>query len=498
MYFKPTSIPRIVYQTWETKTFEPEFQRFLDEQKKINNNFQFVLCDASERLEFIKNNFSEEHVYTYNLLRPGAFKADFWRYCMLYIHGGFYMDIDMISKSNISSLLLDENVTFIAPIDLNLTISNHNVCNGFFGVTPKHPIMLECINRCIFNVKNQLINCITNLDVTGPGCLGQSVNRYMGRHEFESIIGMEGIHNDILLIKFSLNEVISDQNNEPLIINKHGSEELIKAYEKECKKIPNYISFVDFNHDVIYNYDRYTLDNNITSLKNYHNGEEAKFRLFKYCGVSDCIRRGFRWEEHQHWLADRFLNKDSIVIEAGSHIGTLTVKLSKCAGKVYAFEPIKQTLNVLKENIKINHCDNVEIINKGLSNEIGTTKVQWIHPNNPGGTGLHGSNVKKDFNDINEDIIVDLITIDSMNLDRLDYIKIDVEGYEHMVIEGAKETIRKFKPPMVIECFEEIGVNTGKIASNEYLNEKFKFLLDLGYTYEHQYFEDFLFLPSTN
>ena len=45
--------------------------------------------------DFIAKHFSEEVVYTFDKLKPGAYKADLWRYCVMYITGGIYLDIKM-------------------------------------------------------------------------------------------------------------------------------------------------------------------------------------------------------------------------------------------------------------------------------------------------------------------------------------------------------------------------------------------------------------------
>ena len=59
--------------------------------KTYNPTYKHILYDNSDCLNFIKNNFGKEYLITYNKIIPGAFKADFWRYCILYIKGGIYV-----------------------------------------------------------------------------------------------------------------------------------------------------------------------------------------------------------------------------------------------------------------------------------------------------------------------------------------------------------------------------------------------------------------------
>jgi len=287
-----------------------------------------------------------------------------------------------------------------------------------------------------------------------------------------------------------------------LVQNKNGNVDIKDAYDKECSRIDNFFDWGEFGTMTrignLVSYDAFERSSGKTELANYHNGNPASFYLFKNCGISDCIRRGWRWEEHQHSIIDKYLNNKSIAVEIGSHIGTLTVKLSKVVSKVYAFEPMKATYNTLVDNLELNNCDNVIHHEKGCGDENKKVRVKWISDNNAGGTGLEGGYLTKDSN-IDCDIIVDVVTLDSLKLEKIDYMKIDAEGYEELVIKGAKETIQACLPLIVMECFNEDTFNSHVFnaprASNIEITDRFKFLLDLGYTYEHVAFEDFLFIP---
>ncbi len=89
-------IPLVVYQTWETKTLNSDIiNKIITRNKARNLEFQFVLCDKSERDEFIRENFDADIYKAYKHINPhfGATVADFWRYCVLYKKGGVYIDI---------------------------------------------------------------------------------------------------------------------------------------------------------------------------------------------------------------------------------------------------------------------------------------------------------------------------------------------------------------------------------------------------------------------
>ncbi|MDA7669971.1 FkbM family methyltransferase [Akkermansiaceae bacterium] len=247
----------------------------------------------------------------------------------------------------------------------------------------------------------------------------------------------------------------------------------------------------------------FLVDKKIHEIPNYYKDKSAKFQLYEYCIISDCIRRGYKWEEHQHDLAHKYINSDSVVVEVGAHIGSLTIILSKLSKNVHCFEPLKQSYDLLRKNLLLNNCKNVITYQKGVGDEIGNTKVGYISNGNCGATILKGGSVDKYWKN-KTDLDVELVTLDSLNLDRLDYLKIDVEGYEENVIKGGLNTINNFKPIIVIECMEDY--NLGSIISDKTLKSRFNNLLDLGYTYKNLLSEckweegekiwDILFLPK--
>jgi FkbM family methyltransferase len=498
------SIPKIIHQTFEHLDFSQEFQNIVNDWKIENPNFEHKLYNRKEREKFIKQNFSLNVYNAYKKIKPGAFKADLWRYCILHEYGGFYADIDTLCLSSLDKFI-GNKIEFVATIDLNEGYCGyHNVANAFIGCTPQHPIIKNCIERILNWIENETFPT-WNLDFSGPGCLGRSVNKFLSREEDKSMVGFEGNHSGIVLLNFEpKTEFVRDLNYKKILQNKNGNSIIKELYDKECNKVKNYFDWGSFGHGVIrfqdmVKVDPFTPSNELTTLENYHNNSPATFSLYKYCGISDCIRRGYRWEEHQHEVIDKYLNSNSIALEVGAHIGTLTVKLSKTVQKVYAFEPIENSFKLLNKNLQLNNCNNVQTFQKGVADKISSTYVRWVGEKNAGGTGLEGGYLSKS-NNLKEKIKVNLISIDSLNLDKLDYIKVDAEGYEELVIKGAQNTIKKHLPLIVLECFDENYFDSHKFdapkAPDDQIQKRFKFLLDLGYSYTHLHFEDFLFIPS--
>lgn len=239
--------------------------------------------------------------------------------------------------------------------------------------------------------------------------------------------------------------------------------------------------------------EKYNTDKQLFKIEKYHNDDNVYFSVYSNCPLSNVLKNGEIYEPHLHKIFEKYINKESIVIEGGCHIGSHSVKLSKLAKILYCFEPLPESNKLLKKNLLINDCINVIVSNYGLSDSISKTKFGWIPLGNIGGSGLIDNPMgKPEWIENDEDNVdVELITIDSLNLDKLDFIKLDVEGYESKVINGALNTIKKFRPIITVECWSD---HYGNIDV-EYTKNNFNMLIDINYTLKHVKSSDWLFLP---
>ena len=162
-------IPANIFQTWESKKIPPlMFQNIL---LIVRNNpkFRYYLFDDNDCQKFIKDNFSEEILNAYNNLIPGAYKADLWRLCVLYINGGIYMDIKLICVNGFKLIELTEKNHFVKDRPLPLSIFN-----SLMACEKEHPFLMMAINKIVENVKNKYYGN-SPLEPTGPIMLGNLV-----------------------------------------------------------------------------------------------------------------------------------------------------------------------------------------------------------------------------------------------------------------------------------------------------------------------------------
>ena len=89
------TVPLKIFQTWFTKDLTEKMRNTVEELKNNNPEFEHFLFDDKDCEEFIHSHFNEKVVNAFRRLIPCAYKADLWRYCVMYIHGGIYLDIKL-------------------------------------------------------------------------------------------------------------------------------------------------------------------------------------------------------------------------------------------------------------------------------------------------------------------------------------------------------------------------------------------------------------------
>lgn len=159
----------------------------------------------------------------------------------------------------------------------------------------------------------------------------------------------------------------------------------------------------------------------------------------------------FIYRENYEPLLQNYYNlvkEGDVVLDVGANQGIYSLAFAKLigsAGKVIAIEPFNEMNNYLKYNIEINNFKNIEIIEKVISDKIGFEEIDF-------GNGIVSASIVRNFKN-SEKKKVKSITIDEIckNLNRLDFIKIDIEGAELKALKGAEKVISNFKPKLSLE-----------------------------------------------
>jgi mannosyltransferase OCH1-like enzyme len=166
-------IPLKIHQTWHTKILPPLMEKNVELLKEQNPEFEHYLYDYDDCRNFISQNFEKEVVDAFDSLIPAAYKADLWRYCVLYVHGGIYLDIKYHCVNGFKLIELTNKEYFIRDRPFRC------IYNALMITLPKNENMKKCIDQIVTNVKNKYYG--TNaLCPTGPALLGSfySVGEY--------------------------------------------------------------------------------------------------------------------------------------------------------------------------------------------------------------------------------------------------------------------------------------------------------------------------------
>lgn len=167
-------IPRLLFQTFETDDGPPKMAMARQTWKDLNPDWTLHFHDAEMRREFIGKHYGPEHVAAYDRLTSGAYKADFWRYCALYVHGGVYVDVDAVCRVPLDDVIRPED-RFLSARAGNVPWAIHN---GFIACTPEHPFLARAVERALVEIKAGELDGYLS---TGPANLGIAVNTCLAR-----------------------------------------------------------------------------------------------------------------------------------------------------------------------------------------------------------------------------------------------------------------------------------------------------------------------------
>jgi len=246
VYYK-NSISPYIFQTMET-TLLPEsmYNNSAHEWMRMNPLYTYFYFDSLDCRKFIKDNFDARTYRAYDKLLPGAYKADLWRYCVLYKYGGVYVDSRTRPFVPLSDIV-DKSDEFISPIDER----DYAFWQGVLMCKPKHPFLKQTIDDiCDIIEKNTYF--FSGLEITGPIRLGKSINRFLKRPEttpFKEGIEIIDGYRIKGLVFFKTRPYITFNNNR-LIINKFN---LIIKNTLDEDKLNNILSGKEHYSDAHWN-----------------------------------------------------------------------------------------------------------------------------------------------------------------------------------------------------------------------------------------------------
>ena len=182
-YEDDESIPKIIYRTSPFK-FDEIPQVILESYKKDlekSPEYSMFYFDDFDCQCFIEQNYGMEYLSLYNMLIPTAFKADLFRYLLLYKHGGVWMDFSMSLNTPLNKIIAHFKQVYVRD---RIHLVHGNLMNkvaiyqGFLCTIKGTEVLRITIERCLKNIKDRNLT-LSCLSVTGTILLGM-VYRELG------------------------------------------------------------------------------------------------------------------------------------------------------------------------------------------------------------------------------------------------------------------------------------------------------------------------------
>jgi len=150
-------------------------------------------------------------------------------------------------------------------------------------------------------------------------------------------------------------------------------------------------------------------------------------------------------------LFTSLIDQDAYILDVGANIGFTSILLGAHSRKVIGFEPSPTTYGFLADNISRSGLNNIEAENYALGEEKGECELVAF-PQHRSGASI-STRIEATKGHIAEKIQVRTLdtVMSELDIPRIDFLKIDVEGFEKNVIEGGKGTIERFRPVVALE-----------------------------------------------
>ncbi len=176
---------------------------------------------------------------------------------------------------------------------------------------------------------------------------------------------------------------------------------------------------------------------------------------FTVYGDDDYLREiGEEFEPDNIALLKRLCDEDSRVLDVGANIGMTALAFSQISprGRIAAIEPVPRTFRFLQRNVAEAGVRNLKIFNFALGSSAGTVLMQG-HPSNFACSFIADNYKIPNDDHFSCEVPVKRLddTFSELSYDRLDFMKVDVEGFELEVIAGAQEILNAYKPIVFLE-----------------------------------------------
>jgi mannosyltransferase OCH1-like enzyme len=169
------NIPRVIVQTMKSRSVPSSMLHAARSWIERNPEYEYRFFDDDAAAAFVHRHFGQDVQDAYDRMPFGAGKADLFRYCFLFLHGGVYADIDTVCLRPLETVLRQSDV-FVVPKRVRSRASSERLWNAFMASVPGHPLLKEVIAVAAQNVLSAPVH--DDLPhITGPSVLADCARR---------------------------------------------------------------------------------------------------------------------------------------------------------------------------------------------------------------------------------------------------------------------------------------------------------------------------------
>ena len=173
-------VPFILHEYWHSRRIPNGMSKVIENHVKMNPEFDIYIYSEKEAIDFLKKHFDAELLAAYNGFKPSAYRSDLFRYCVLYIMGGVYIDTKMDFTVPLKDLIKDSQF-FILNTKDKWCSDGRGVSNALIITPPRNEILRMAIDEIVKAYKERSYK-EDELDITGPCLIGDILNRTKQAH----------------------------------------------------------------------------------------------------------------------------------------------------------------------------------------------------------------------------------------------------------------------------------------------------------------------------
>lgn len=254
-------------------------------------------------------------------------------------------------------------------------------------------------------------------------------------------------------------------------LNSESKKELVTIFLSKLRFIRRFVRVKKYlNDEVQETYDKASKCFKVNNLTFYFLGS-----------VSERILTGFNHEINEilihniYQYSDVQLRSNDIVLDCGANIGVFTVLTARKVGPdglIYAFEPGTEEVHSIKKNLNVNKINNAKVVRKAVWID---SSQQTFHPDHSWASKIIEGSASTD----KETMTIQATSIDDFvkenKIDKIDFIKMDIEGAEWQALSGAKKTLIQWQPRLAISLYHHHDDYIKLPSLIKKINAKYKF-----------------------